>query len=436
MDLLNPVPAGMEVAAPAPVVVLRQVLESEAWKTSTAKLPLALGQDVEGHAVVEELTHLPHLLVAGATGMGKSVCLNTLLMGLLMSRTPEELGLILVDKRAVEFTAYATLPHLMAPPITDAKTLVAALRWANLEMQRRSALFSKTGVRDIASYNAKFGREKARNAVVEERTGEDGLQFPTKLKYIVIVIDELAELMLEAKAEIEPAITNLAQLARATGIHMIISTQRPTVDIITGKIKANVPGRIAFKVVQKNDSRVILDREGAEKLVCNGEMLAVLGGGKVVHAQGAWSKDNEIKALVEWWSKQGEPCFNASLPMSMDTPSRFPGSCKKGKGHGDTDSAALLRLKRALSADHAASTDRLGDEAAEDQELLEQAIEIICQTRRASTSSIQRRLRIGYDRASRLMDVLEARGLVGPARGAEPRAILFDVGATGGSSHG
>ena len=428
LDLLNPVPAGMEVAAPAPVVVLRQVLESEAWKTSTAKLPLALGQDVEGHAVVEELTHLPHLLVAGATGMGKSVCLNTLLMGLLMSRTPEELGLILVDKRAVEFTAYATLPHLMAPPITDAKTLVAALRWANLEMQRRSALFSKTGVRDIASYNAKFGREKARNAVVEERTGEDGIQFPTKLKYIVIVIDELAELMLEAKAEIEPAITNLAQLARATGIHMIISTQRPTVDIITGKIKANVPGRIAFKVVQKNDSRLILDREGAEKLVCNGEMLAVLGGGKVVHAQGAWSKDNEIKALVEWWSKQGEPCFNASLPMSMDRPSRFPGKDMEGGVGG-------MPMMPAPVGDNS-TTEETFDADAREQELLEQALEIIRQTRRASTSSLQRRLRIGYNQASRLMEMLEQKGLVGPARGALPREILFDIGMGDGGEEG
>lgn len=494
---------GIEVpnrkAAP---VVLREVLQSAAWTASTARLPLVLGEDVGGNVVTADLTSLPHLLVAGATSMGKSVCLNSILAGLLMSRTPEELGLILVDPKIVEFSSYAALPHLMVPVITEPKKVVAGLRWAILEMQRRFKLFHKANVRDIASFNsrpkpepepepeegeegavdaedadgaeaAESGEEAA--AAVEGTVptaarllagGAEEEQLPEKLKYIVIVIDELADLMLEVQQDIEPQITKLTQLARATGIHLIIATQRPTVKIITGTIKANVPGRIAFKVAQKNDSRVILDREGADKLVRKGDMLAVVGGNKVIRAQGAWTKDNEIKALVDWWSRQGAPCFDASLQSSMNAPIKLSGKGKKGKGGGapavpsfdglggggepggqGNASAAAAILAGAMGGGGGAASgggaisnfgasDGMSDEEAEDQELLEQVVEIIRQTQRASTSSIQRRLRIGYNRASRLMDMLEEKGLVGPARGAEPREILFDVGAAHGGQAG
>ena len=444
---------GIEVpnreAAP---VVLREVLESSAWTTSKARLPLALGEDVGGNVVTADLTRLPHLLVAGATSMGKSVCLNSILAGLLMSRTPEELGLILIDPKIVEFSDYAGLPHLMVPVITEAKKVVAGLRWAILEMQRRFKLFHRANVRDIASFNsrpkpeppppveeeaeeAEAGEEDAELVdadapeaaeAAEPRlpaAGEEGEPeeepLPDKLKYIVIVVDELADLMLEAQQDIEPQITKLTQLARATGIHMILATQRPTVNIITGTIKSNVPGRIAFKVAQKNDSRVILDREGADKLVRKGDMLAIVGGNKVIRAQGAWTKDNEIRALVQCWKQQGTPCFDPSLQSSMNAPVKLSGKGGKGK------------------AAAAASFDDAGGDDEEDQELLEQVIDIIRQTQRASTSSIQRRLRIGYNRASRLMDILEEKGLVGPARGAEPREILFDVGlGDGGGGNG
>ena len=444
---------GIEVPNPkAAPVVLRQVLESGTWMTSTAKLPLALGEDVGGQVVVADLTSLPHLLVAGATSMGKSVCLNTLLVGLLMSRTPDELGLILVDPKVVEFSDYAALPHLMVPVITNARKVAEGLRWAIGEMRRRFTLFSEAGVRDIASYNAKIAREEeerrreeeeaaqaAEEAAEAEEAGEaadaeaegdeegfaeEGLdeadieaaetdgdegeeeepeETPRRLKYIVIVIDELADLMLEAQAEIEPAITKLTQLARATGIHMIIATQRPTVNIITGTIKSNVPGRIAFKVAQKNDSRVILDREGADRLVRKGDMLVLAGSNKMVRAQGAWTKDNEIRAVVGWWKKQGSPCYDETLKANMDAVDRA-GSGKTGTLPGFEG----------------------GDDDGE-KELLEQALEVIRATRRASTSSIQRKLRVGFNRASRIMDLLEERGYVGPANGAGPREILFPL---------
>ena len=445
---------GIEVpnreAAP---VVLREVLESAAWTTSKARLPLALGEDVGGNVVTADLTRLPHLLVAGATSMGKSVCLNSILAGLLMSRTPEELGLILIDPKIVEFSDYAGLPHLMVPVITEAKKVVAGLRWAILEMQRRFKLFHRANVRDIASFNSRPKPEppppppEPEDAEEDVEEDEDSAPdeaaapeaapaaaqrlpsadeeaepeeepLPDKLKYIVIVVDELADLMLEAQQDIEPQITKLTQLARATGIHMILATQRPTVNIITGTIKSNVPGRIAFKVAQKNDSRVILDREGADKLVRKGDMLAIVGGNKVIRAQGAWTKDNEIRALVQCWKQQGSPCFDPSLQSSMNAPVKLSGKGGKGK------------------AAAAASFDDAGGDDEEDQELLEQVIEIIRQTQRASTSSIQRRLRIGYNRASRLMDILEEKGLVGPARGAEPREILFDVGLGDGGQAG
>lgn len=441
-------------------VVLRQVLESAMWTTSKAKLPLALGEDVGGNVVMADLTSLPHLLVAGATSMGKSVCLNSLLVGLLMSRTPEELGVILVDPKIVEFSDYAGLPHLMVPVITEPKKVVAGLRWAILEMQRRFKLFHRANVRDIASYNRRPKEEQttlfdAAAAEAEGAVGEEDVEdaadveeleetggdmeeteatpkassmlkkaetpeeepMPDRLKYIIIVIDELADLMLEAQQDIEPQITKLTQLARATGIHLIIATQRPTVNIITGTIKSNVPGRIAFKVSQKNDSRVIIDREGADKLVGKGDMLALVGTNKVIRAQGAWTKDNEIRAVVDYWRKQGAPCFDATLQSKMD-------SAGKSGGKGSANGVGIGSSRRGGGGD-----DDFDEDNDEDAELLEQVIEVIRQTQRASTSSIQRRLRIGYNRASRLMDILEEKGLVGPARGAEPREILFDVGA-------
>ena len=410
---------GIEVpnrsAAP---VVLRQLMESAAWTTSKASLPLALGQDVGGHVLMADLASLPHMLIAGATGQGKTVCMNSILAGLLMTRTPEELRLILIDPKIVEFSGYNDLPHLLVPVITDAKKVISGLRWAINEMEKRFKMFHAAKVRDIRSFNqrpkaeqpALFGNEAALAAAetaaeeIPEETAEgaEGVEepLPDRLPYVVIIIDELADLMLTAQQDIEPRIQKLTQLARATGIHMIIATQRPTVDIITGTIKSNIPGRVAFKVAQKNDSRVIIDQEGADKLVGKGDMLVLTGANKLLRAQGAWTKDEEIQSIADHWKRQGKPRFESALQAKME-----------GKGGVD-----------------------LPEAPEEDEELIQQAIEVIRTTRRASTSSIQRRLRIGYTRAARLIDILEEKGMVGPPRGAEAREILFDLDGYGTAS--
>jgi DNA segregation ATPase FtsK/SpoIIIE, S-DNA-T family len=397
---------GIEVPnrRPAPVV-LRQLMESSTWATSKAALPVALGQDVGGHVLMADLAALPHMLIAGATGQGKTVCMNSILAGLLMTRTPEELRLILVDPKIVEFSGYNDLPHLLVPVITDAKKVTMGLRWAIQEMERRFKLFHRARVRDIGSYNR---RPKVEQSALFENGAEpdDGEAdgdaqaadaMPERLPYVVIIIDELADLMLTAQQEIEPQIQKLTQLARATGIHMIIATQRPTVDIVTGTIKSNVPGRVAFKVAQKNDSRVVIDQDGADKLVGKGDMLVLMGSNKLTRAQGAWTKDEEIQLIAEHWKRQGVPKFESALQAKIE-----------GKGGVE-----------------------LPEASEEDEELLQQAVEVIRQTRRASTSSIQRRLRIGYTRAARLVDMLEEKGMVGPPRGAEPREILFDLDGAG-----
>ena len=410
---------GIEVpnrsAAP---VVLRQLMESAAWTTSKASLPLALGQDVGGHVLMADLASLPHMLIAGATGQGKTVCMNSILAGLLMTRTPEELRLILIDPKIVEFSGYNDLPHLLVPVITDAKKVISGLRWAINEMEKRFKMFHAAKVRDIRSFNqrpkaeqpALFGNEAAPAAAEtaaeeipdETAEGAEGVEepLPDRLPYVVIIIDELADLMLTAQQDIEPRIQKLTQLARATGIHMIIATQRPTVDIITGTIKSNIPGRVAFKVAQKNDSRVIIDQEGADKLVGKGDMLVLTGANKLLRAQGAWTKDEEIQSIADHWKRQGKPRFESALQAKME-----------GKGGVD-----------------------LPEAPEEDEELIQQAIEVIRTTRRASTSSIQRRLRIGYTRAARLIDILEEKGMVGPPRGAEAREILFDLDGYGTAS--
>ncbi|NLB66381.1 MAG: DNA translocase FtsK [Lentisphaerae bacterium] len=394
---------GIEVpnrrAAP---VVLRQLLESSAWMTSKSSLPLALGQDVGGHVLLADLATLPHLLIAGATGQGKTVCMNSLLAGLLMSLNPDELRLILIDPKIVEFSGYNGLPHLLTPVITKPKDVIRGLRIAIQEMERRFKLFHRAKVRDIRGFNH---RPKVEQAALFEANGDPAAgaaggtpeeePLPDRLAYWVIVIDELADLMLMAQQEIEPQIQKLTQLARATGVHMIIATQRPTVDIITGTIKANIPGRVAFKVAQKNDSRVILDQEGGDKLVGKGDMLVLTGANKLIRAQGAWTKDEEIQRIADYWKQQDRPAFDG----------RFDGR----SGGGGAGGAGATEI----------------DE--EDEELLQQAIEVIRQSRRASTSYIQRRLRIGYTRAARLIDVLEEKGMLGPMQGTGPREILFPL---------
>lgn len=383
---------GIEVPnSTANSVCLRDVLEGDAWQSGTARLPLVLGKDVGGNDLVADLADMPHLLIAGATGAGKTVCMNSVLAGLLMSRTPEQLRLLLVDPKIVEFSVYNHLPHLVVPVVTNPRKVALGLRWAINEMENRYKLFARVGVRNIESYNR---REIARQeSLFEDMPGEpeNADQPPARLPYIVIVIDELADLMLADGAEIENCVARLAQLSRAVGIHMILSTQRPSVNVITGTIKANFPARIAFQVAQKVDSRTILDTTGADKLLGRGDMLFLPPGtSKLVRAQGAMTTDEEIHRIVDFIKQQAEPAYEEEIRDKIEK-----------------------------------STGKL--EGSEDDDLLGQAIDIIRETQRASTSSLQRRLRIGYTRAARLIDILEERGIVGPPRGSDPREILVDL---------
>ncbi|MBU1693488.1 MAG: DNA translocase FtsK [Verrucomicrobia bacterium] len=374
------------------LVCVREILESAAWKTSSAALPLALGKDVGGRDIVADLGDMPHLLIAGATGSGKTVCMNSILAGLLMSRTPDQMRLMLIDPKIVEFSVYNHLPHLVVPVITDPKKVSIGLRWAINEMEKRYKLFAKVGVRNIHAFNRRPLMKQTELFQDGEAERPPGEHIPDRLPYIVIVVDELADLMLVAQAEIELSITRLAQLSRAVGIHMILATQRPSVNVITGTIKANFPARISFQVAQKVDSRTILDANGADKLLGKGDMLFLPPGtSKLVRAQGTLTTDAEIRRLTEYWRGQGVPRYEATIKEKIE-----------GK------MADLPEME-------------------EDDNLLDQAIEVIRQTRRASTSSLQRRLRIGYTRAARLIDLLEERGVVGPPSGSDPREILIDL---------
>jgi len=335
---------------------------------------------------------MPHLLIAGATGSGKTVCMNSILAGLLMSRTPEQMRLMLIDPKIVEFSAFNNLAHLVVPVITDPKKVMHGLKWAITEMENRYKMFARVGVRNIAAFNSRpIAKQTDMFGSGEDEKPSKPAE-PDRIPYLVIVIDELADLMLVAPADIENGIARLAQLSRAVGIHMIIATQRPSVNVITGTIKANMPARIAFQVAQKIDSRTILDANGADKLLGKGDMLFLPPGtSKLIRAQGTLTTDQEIKDIVGFIKEQGAPEYETAIKDKIES--------------------------------------KIADlpELDEDDELLETAVEVIRQTKRASTSSLQRRLRIGYTRAARLMDLLEEKGIVGPPRGSDPREILVDL---------
>ncbi len=408
--ILAPIPGKAAVGIEVPnhtttVVFLRDVLESDAWKNTKARLPLALGKDIGGNVIVGDLADMPHLLVAGATGSGKTVCINAVISALLFRMSPEELKFVFVDPKIVEMQMLSALPHLALPIVTDPKKVLLALRWLINEMERRYQVFAKVGVRNINGFNTRDRKRDPQRAPAEKAGADQQmeltvprdfeLKIPDKLPYIVLVVDELADLMMTAPADVEMSITRLAQLARATGIHMILATQRPSVNVITGVIKANVPARIAFQVASKQDSRVILDANGADKLLGKGDMLYLPpGSAKLIRAQGVYVQDEEIRAVAEFLGKQAPPSFERGITekLTAETPA--------GSVDGDAE---------------------------EDEELVEQCIEVIRQSKRASVSILQRRLRIGYTRAARIMDIIEERGIVGPHKGAEPRDILIDL---------
>ena len=397
-------------------VYLREILEGSAWQPLRQEIPIVLGKDVGGNDLVADLATMPHLLVAGATGSGKTVCMNSILAGLFMSRTPEQLQLILIDPKIVEFSVYNHLPHLLGAKtevITDPKKAAGALRWAITEMERRYKIMAKAGVRNIKSFNSRPIEKQ--QALFEG--AEETARLPDRLSYIVIIVDELADLMMTAQAEVENYIARLAQLSRAVGIHMILATQRPSVDVITGTIKANFPARIAFQVAQKNDSRTILDANGADKLLGRGDMLFLPpGSSKLTRAQGALTSDEDINRIVGFIMKQRPPVVEEKANEAPAPKTSMPSLPDAGSG--------------ASAGKVVPSFDDMivkGGEDAEDDQLLEMSVQIIRETQRASTSSLQRRLRIGYTRAARIMDVLEQRGIVGPARGSDPREILIDM---------
>ncbi|MEW6408244.1 MAG: DNA translocase FtsK 4TM domain-containing protein [Patescibacteria group bacterium] len=357
----------------ASLVRLHGLLESEEYQKAKSPLAIILGRNVAGKPVLASLEKMPHLLISGATGSGKSIFINTTILTLLYRNSPSDLKLILVDPKKVEMTSYNKIPHLLTPVICEVPKTINALRWLISEMDRRFRLFAESGSRDILSYNQKFRQNR--------------------LPFITLIIDELADLMAQAAAEVEACIVRLAQMARATGIHLILATQRPSVDVITGLIKANITGRIAFAVASMVDSRTILDISGAEKLLGNGDMLYIHSDlGKPKRIQGPYVSEEEIKKVCNWFTKLGAPEFREEVIKTQSLPATiFPKS---------------------------------GQDSGVDDELFEEAKKVVVEAKKASASLLQRRLSIGYARAARLLDIMQEKGIVGPADGAKPREVL------------
>jgi DNA segregation ATPase FtsK/SpoIIIE, S-DNA-T family len=429
IHILAPVPGKSSVGVEVPnlvktKVIMRDLLESEEWHHTKARIPVALGKDVYGHPIIADLAEMPHLLIAGSTGSGKSVCINSIIASLLYRFSPDQLRFVMIDPKVVELQHYNSLPHLVVPVVTDPKKVILALRWVVNEMEKRYQIFAKVGVRNIKSFNdrpknkpvppaepelpltvtkenVEAGSEGFAVEVDEEIVvpRDEEILIPEKLSYIVVIIDELADLMLVAPADVEMAIARITQMARAAGIHCIVATQRPSVDVITGVIKANIPARIAFQVAAKVDSRTILDAMGADKLLGKGDMLYLPpGSARLVRAQGVLITDQEIQDVVDFISQQGKPSYEVEIHKQLSKP--------------------------ASSLDNGGGCD-------EDEDLIQQCIEVIRSEQKASVSLMQRRLRLGYTRAARIMDELENRGIVGPGKGAEPRDILIDLDGTG-----
>ncbi len=357
-------------------VLLRDVIEHPAFAENSSKVTLALGKDIAGNPVIADLKKWLHLLVAGSTGSGKSVCLNSIIASILYNADPNEVKLLMIDPKRVELAIYDGIPHLISPVVTDPKKAAIALRWAVVEMERRYKLFSDTAVRNIDMYSA---------LPKEDADGKEREHLP----FIVIIVDELADLMMVAANDVEEAICRIAQMARAAGMYLVIATQRPSVDVITGLIKANVPSRISFAVSSQVDSRTILDMAGAERLIGKGDMLFYpIGASKPSRAQGAWISDSEVEALVRFWKKQGEPEYTEQVM----TP-----------------------------------TVEVSPEANQEEDtLLEDAIQLVIENGQASISMLQRRFRIGYARAARLIDMMEVKSIVGPYQGSKAREVLVD----------
>ena len=372
------------------VVMAREVIDSPEFAKHKSKVSFAVGKDIGGNRIIGDIGKLPHLLIAGTTGSGKSVCMNSLIISLLYKAKPEEVKLIMIDPKMVELGIYNGIPHLLIPVVTDPKKAAGSLQWAVTEMMRRYRMMADAGVRDLESYN-----KQAR------MSADDELE---PMPQIVVVIDELADLMLVAAKEVEESICRIAQMGRASGIHLVIATQRPSADVITGLMKANIPSRIAFAVASAMESRIILDTAGAEKLVGKGDMLyAPLGQGKPKRVQGCFITDNEVQDVVTFIKDSSEAEYSDSVMAEIDKKAAESGKSGSGSSGGT-----------------AAET-----ESSDGDEMLPAAVDVILETGQASVSMLQRRLKLGYARAARIMDEMEERGLVGPFEGSKPRQLLI-----------
>ncbi|MEJ5348743.1 MAG: DNA translocase FtsK [Desulfosoma sp.] len=374
------------------MVSLRSIIESKAFAASTSPLTIALGKDITGNPVITQLTRMPHLLIAGATGTGKSVCINAILLSLLYRNTPESLRFLLIDPKRIELSTYENIPHLLHPVVTEPKMATRALRWAVQEMELRYKLLADKNVRNIESYNRVLSKEDSRKSpqTSPRETANGTVLDHHTLPYIVLIIDELADLMMVASREVEESITRLAQMARAAGIHLILATQRPSVDVLTGIIKANIPTRISFQVSSKVDSRTVLDTNGAETLLGAGDMLFLPPGtGKLQRIQGAFVSDAEVQRVTDFWRERQPETDPIAGRVSF------------------------------------AEKENVSETADEDMdEKYQEAVRLVVETRQASISMIQRRLRIGYNRAARMIEIMEQQGIVSPSDGSKPREVL------------
>jgi len=389
VHVVAPIPGKGTVGVDVPnlqaaLVYLKELLETPEFQDSTSKLTLALGKDISGNPLITDLSDMPHFLIAGTTGSGKTVCVNTLIMSLLFQASPEEVKMILIDPKMVEMSMYNGLPHLICPVVNDIKKAAGALDWAVTEMEERYKLLAKVGARNILGYN-----RKVQDGLKEISDGDKKIPLEP-MPYIVIIIDELADMMLLAPKEVEASITRLAQLSRAIGIHLILATQRPSVDVITGVIKANFPARISFRVASKVDSRTVLDMNGADKLLGRGDMLFLKPGNfKLIRAQSGLVTDKEIENVVEFAKKQRAAVYSDEVLKEQEKILSYRGREKK-------------------------------------DELFEEAAKLVISTKQASVSMLQRRLRLGYARAARLIDMMEDEGIVGAFRGSKAREILVE----------
>jgi len=403
--IIAPIPGkaavGIEIPTPHPQeVAFKDLLQAYQQSSKKFHIPVLLGKAVNGDFVMNDLTKMPHCIIAGATGAGKSVCINTIVMSILLTSKPDEIKLIMVDPKKVELTPYTNLPHMLAPVITEPHGAAAALQWLVKEMEKRYEILKRTGTRNIDSFN---------NRTIDKEL-ENPEEIPEKLYYIVCIIDELADLMMVSSRDIETPIARIAQMARAVGIHMILATQRPSREVITGIIKANFPTRIAFKVASRINSQIILDETGAETLLGNGDMLFLPPGtSHLTRAQGAFIRDEDINAVIKFLCEQAPPNYKIA---SFDTMSKFEFDDRSDDNKDDYDSDDM----HAFGGNNSLSK--------HNDSLYEQAVGIVQTTGNASTTFLQRKLKIGYARAASLMDELEANGIVGPAEGSRPRKIL------------